>query len=151
VFQRASPASTRRSCQTLGPMRTDAVAMFEPFDLRDSCVLEARFSAVGVYVVAEAYRPGASRSSHIEVFFPRHRGFVFLDEGDMPSWLGAECFKTGHLLYNVLDGGWFDNVPPESGLLTIAGATSREWLVVTANECVSIFSDIEPLVRDITA
>ena len=132
-------------------MQTNAVPLFEPFDLRDSCVLETRFSVIGVYVVAEVHRPGASEASHVEVFFPKHRGFVLLDEGDMPSWLGAECFRTGHLVYNVLNGGWFDNVSPESGLLAIAGAACSEWLVVTANECVSVFSDVEPLVREISA
>jgi hypothetical protein len=132
-------------------MQTNAIPHFEQFDLRDSCILETRFTVVGVYVVVEAYRPGASQSSHVEVFFPQHRGFILLDEGDMPSWLGAECFRTNHLVYNILNGGWFDGVISASGLLAIASAASREWLVITANECVSVFSDVEPLVRDISA
>ena len=132
-------------------MQTDAAPLYEEFDLGDSSVVELRCSRVGVYVIVEAYRVTAPQPSRIEVFFPEHRGFVLLDEGDMPSWLGAECFRSSHLLYQVQRGGWFDNVSPECGLLAVAGATSREWLVVTANDCVSVFSDVEPLVRDLTA
>ena len=141
----------RPSCQTLGRMHTEATPLFDEYDRRDSCVLETRFSVVGVYVIVEAYRRGASQSVHVEVFFPQHRGLVLLDEGDMPSWLGAECFRTNHLVYGVINGGWFANLSSESGLLAIASATSREWLVVTANECVSVFSEVEPIVRELSA
>ena len=130
-------------------MQTDAAPLYEEFDLGDSSVVELRCSKVGVYVIVEAYRVTAPQPSRIEVFFPEHRGFVLLDEGDMPTWLGAECFRSNHLLYQVLHGGWFDKVSPECGLLAVAGATSREWLIVTANDCVSVFSDVEPLVRDL--
>lgn len=135
----------------LGFMQTTAVPLFEPFSIQSSCVLETRFSVIGLYIVVEAYRLNAKRSSHIEVYFPQHRGFVLLDEGDMPSWLSAQCFKTNHLVFEVTGGGWFDRRPPEDGLLAIACASSKEWLVVTANECVSVFSEVEPIIRDISA
>jgi hypothetical protein len=67
----------------------------------------------------------------------------------MPSWLGSECFRTKHILYNITSGGWFENSKPSDSLLQIARASCREWLVVTANECVSIFSSTEPTVSEV--
>lgn len=50
-------------------MQTTAVPLFEPFSIQSSCVLETRFSVIGLYIVVEAYRLNAKRSSHIEVYF----------------------------------------------------------------------------------
>ena len=115
-------------------MNTEATPLFRKLDRRDSCVVETRFSKLGLYIVVEAFPSPEPKSVLVEVFFPYHRGFFLLDEGDMPSWLGAECFRTGHLLYRITHGGWFSEVTSENGLLAIASASSNEWLVVTANE-----------------
>jgi hypothetical protein len=130
-------------------MNTEATPLFRKFDRRDSCVVETRFSKLGLYIVVEAFPNPEPQSVLVEVFFPYHRGFFLLDEGDMPSWLGTECFRTGHLLYRITRGGWFSEVTSQNGLLAIASASSNEWLVVTANECVSVFSEAEPLIREL--
>ena len=130
-------------------MSTSAAPLFRAFDCRDSCVVETRFSKLGLFVVVEVFPSPAPQSTLLEVFFSHPCGFLLLDEGDMPSWLGAECFRTGHVLYRVTAGGWFHAVTPENGLLAIASASCHEWLVVTANECVSVFSEAEPLVTEL--
>lgn len=131
-------------------MRPEATSLFCEYNRRDSCVLEARFSVVGLYVIAEAYQKEADQSVHLEVFFPEHSGFALFDESDMPSWLGAECFRTGHLVYRVLHGGWFDSRDQKDCFLQIASSQCNEWLIVTANECVSVFSSSEPRVRELS-
>lgn len=131
-------------------MRPEATPLFSEYDCRKSCVLEARFSVVGLYVIVEAYPKAATQSVHLEVFFPEHRGFALLDEGDMPSWLGAECFHTDHIVYHVSNGGWFSTRNPNDCFLQIASTQCSEWIVVTANECVSVFSSSEPRIRELS-
>lgn len=131
-------------------MRPEATPLFSEYDRKDSCVLEARFSVVGLYVIVEVYPKAATQSVHLEVFFPEHRGFVLLDESDMPSWLEAECFQTGHVIYRISHGGFFDSRDPGDCFLQIASAQCSEWIVVTANECVSVFSSSEPRVRELS-
>lgn len=131
-------------------MRPEATPLFSEYDRRDSCVLETRFSVVGLYVVVEVYPKAATKSVHLEIFFPQHRGFVLLDESDMPSWLAAECFRTNHVVYRISHGGWFGSLNPKDSLLQIANAQCGEWIIVTANECVSVFSSSEPRIRELS-
>ncbi|WP_345478755.1 hypothetical protein [Niveibacterium umoris] len=131
-------------------MRTEADPLFSKYDRRESCVLETRFSVVGLYVVVEAQARETAQSVHVEVFFPQHRGFLLLDESDMPSWLAAQCFRTDHLVYRVSQGGWLGNLNPDDSLLQIASAQSNEWIIVTANECVSVFSAFEPRIQELS-
>jgi hypothetical protein len=105
---------------------------------------------VGLYVVVEVYPKAATQSVYLEIFFPQNRGFVLLDESDMPSWLAAECFRTNHVVYRILHGGWFGSLNPKDSLLQIANAQCSEWIIVTANECVSVFSSSEPRIRELS-
>lgn len=130
-------------------MRPEAKPISAEYERRDSCVLEVRFSVVGLYIFVEVYPQGASKSVHVEVFFPYHSGFQLLDEGDMPAWFAGQCYRSGHVVYEVISGGWLSRASGENGL-SIASATCREWLVVTANECVSVFSPATPSIRDIS-
>jgi hypothetical protein len=130
-------------------MKTTAAPLYLTIDRRDSCVVETRFHRDGLLIIIEVFPSPESPSRLLEVSFPHDRGFVVLDEGDMPSWLTSECFRSGHILYNITSGGWFSNLNSDDSLLQIASASCREWLVVTANECVSIFSSAEPTVTEI--
>jgi hypothetical protein len=98
----------------------------------------------------EAYPKGAKTSVHLELFFASHRGFVLLDESDMPSWLKPDLVRSGHVAYEVKSGGWFDGIVEGDSFLQIASAQCREWLVVTSDECVSVFSSHEPTVRELS-
>lgn len=130
-------------------MRPEAHPISAEYERRDSCVLEVRFSVVGLYIVVEAFPLAASKSVHVEVLFPFHSGFQLLDEGDMPAWLGGQCYRNGHIVYEVTSGGWLSRASADNGL-SIASATCREWLVVTANECVSIFATAMPSIRELS-
>ena len=130
-------------------MKTTAVPLYETIDRRNSCVVEARFHRDGLLIVIEVFPIPGSPSKTLKISFPHDRGFVLLDEGDMPSWLTSECFRSEHILYSITSGGWFSNLNSNDSLLQIAGASCREWLVVTANECVSIFSSAEPTVIEV--
>ena len=131
-------------------MRPEATPLFSEYERRDSCVLETRFSVVGLYVIVEVFPNASSQSVHVEVFFPEHRGFILLDESDMPSWLGSDCFRTEHVAYHVTKGGWLSGLPRQDTVFQIASAQCKEWVVVTANECVSIFSSSEPRIRELS-
>jgi hypothetical protein len=130
-------------------MSTEAIPLFSQYNRSESCVVETRYSVVGLYVVVEVYTKAAKPPVHLEIYFRQDRGFVLLNEGDMPSWLGDECFRTNHIVYRISDGGWFGNFNPKESLLSIASAQCSEWLIVTANECVSVFSDSEPMIREL--
>jgi len=128
-------------------MNTQAAPIFEEIDRQNSCVVETKFSNLGLYITVEAFPAPKCSSTLIEIFFPHHRGFILVDEGDMPIWLAQECFRSKYFLYQVTSGGWFSNVVSGTGFLAIAADSCKEWLVVTANECVTVFSAAEPLVR----
>ena len=129
-------------------MNPSAHPFFRQFDRRDSCVIEAKFSKDGLLVVVEAFPTPEPKSIDIQIFFPSHRGFFLLDEGDMPLWPRSECFRTDHLLYQVTEGGWLSASSSENYFLPIASTQCSEWLILTANECVSVFSGAEPLVSE---
>ena len=118
------------------------------FGRRDSCVVDVRSSNLGLFIVVEVFPSEAPKSMLVQLFFSHHHGFFLLDEGDMPGWLRPEVVRSGHVFYEITGGGWMSQLEG-TGTLAIARASAREWLVVTANECVSVFSRVEPLVTEL--
>lgn len=145
-------------------MHTEATPLFSEYDRPNSDVIETRYSTVGLYIIVETYPKGAAEvlldgfrlqdvcePVYVEVFFPIPRGFVLLDESEMPSWLAADCFKTNHMIYGISKGGWFGGLAPQDTYLQISSVAEKEWLIVTSNTCVSVFSPSAPRVRELSA
>ena len=72
--------------------------------------------------------------------FSNVTGFRLLDELDLARhWLSND-FARGSYLLEVTDGGWAE----EEKRLQGYERPRREWLAVTGNACVSVFSTSEP-------
>jgi hypothetical protein len=79
------------------------------------------------------------------VFPPPVAGFRFLDETDLYRYVHSEGFPFGAHLIEVTDGGWLSEESRLQGL----ELDGREWMVVTGNGCLSVFSSEEPQCSEI--
>ncbi|MRT29776.1 hypothetical protein [Herbaspirillum sp. CAH-3] len=73
-------------------------------------------------------------------------GFRFLDGLDLHRYVHTKGFPRGTHLIEVIDGGWLS----EEKLLQDSELDAREWMVVTGNGCLSVFSSEEPQCSEIT-
>jgi hypothetical protein len=85
-----------------------------------------------------------NRNDGIELTFPQVDGFRFLDEVPLATYWIAEDFPAGYPVLEVFDGGWAKEEDKRLGY----SQQQREWIVVTAGACVSVFSKYEPEIRD---
>lgn len=76
----------------------------------------------------------------IEVRFSRVGGFRLLDELSLAEYWTGEDFPSGFPVLEVFGGGWASEEDVRLGY----AQKQREWIVVTAGTCVSIFSELEP-------
>jgi hypothetical protein len=87
-----------------------------------------------------------NRDDGIEVKFEQVDGFRFLDEVPLAEYWIDEDFPAGYPVLEVLDGGWAMEENKRLGY----EQKQREWIIVTAGACVSIFSKNEPEIIDAT-
>jgi hypothetical protein len=108
----------------------------EPYSDIESCRYED-----GAFVVVRACSLDDSRSVRgVSFKFSNVAGFRLLDELDLARyWLSNE-FARGSYLLEVTDGGWAEEETELQGY----ERPRREWLAVTGNACVSVFSTSEP-------
>jgi hypothetical protein len=85
-----------------------------------------------------------NRDDGIEVSFSRAVGFRFLDEVPLAEYWMDDDFPAGYPVLEVLDGGWAREEDRRLGYTK----AQREWIIVTAGSCVSIFSPVEPEISD---
>jgi hypothetical protein len=95
----------------------------------------------GAFVVVLACSLDESRNVEgISLTFPNVTGFRLLDELDLARYWLSNDFARGSYLLEVTDGGW----AAEETELQGYKRPRREWLAVTGNACVSVFSTSEP-------
>lgn len=85
-----------------------------------------------------------NKNSGIEVTFSQVDGFRLLDEVVLAHYWVAEDFPSGYPVLEVFDGGWAKEEYERLGYTR----QQREWIIVTAATCVSVFSTHEPEIRD---
>ncbi len=74
------------------------------------------------------------------VHFDSVVGFRVLDEGDlMEFW--TECSLSNGWLFQIFNGGWFRQETSRSGFMASANLKLQEYLLVSRNECVSVFCE----------
>jgi hypothetical protein len=85
-----------------------------------------------------------NKDDGIEITFPQIGGFRLLDEVPLAEyWIGGD-FPSGYPVLEVFDGGWATEENKRLGYTQ----QQREWIIVTAGACVSIFSESEPEIID---
>ena len=80
----------------------------------------------------------------IEVRFSEANALRYLDEADLVRYWASADFPRGHHVLEVLEGSWAWEESELQGYST----RSREWLIVTGNGCVNVFSSISPEISD---
>jgi hypothetical protein len=82
----------------------------------------------------------------LKILFDQASAFRLLDEVDLARYWVSEGFARGSHVLEVFEGGWSDEESQLQGYET----QRREWLIVTGNSCVSVFSSGEPQVEMVT-
>jgi hypothetical protein len=85
-----------------------------------------------------------NRDDGIEVAFSRVGGFRLLDEVPLSEYWIDEDFPVGYPVLEVLAGGWAEEENKRLGYTQ----QQREWIIVTAGACISVFSETEPEIVD---
>jgi hypothetical protein len=88
-----------------------------------------------------------NKGDGIEVTFSQVDGFRLLDEVSLAEYWIAEDFPSGYPVLEVFDGGWAKEEKKRLGYTQ----TQREWIIVTAGACVSVFSRHEPEICDMAS
>lgn len=85
-----------------------------------------------------------NREDGIGVSFSQIDGFRLLDEVPLAAYWIADDFPSGYPVLEVFDGGWAKEEHARLGYTE----QQREWIIVTAGACVSVFSRHEPEIRE---
>ena len=88
----------------------------------------------------------ATRIRGIEISFSEVSAFRYLDEFDLARYWTSKTFVRGNHVLEITEGGWSD----EENALQGFNSTRREWLVVTGNACMSVFSTVEPKIHELS-
>ena len=83
-----------------------------------------------------------NRQEGIEVAFPQVGGFRLLDEIPLAEYWMHSDFPFGYPVLEVFDGGWATEEEKRLGYKQ----GQREWIIITAGACVSVFSPTEPMI-----
>ena len=110
-----------------------------------SDVASLNFAAGKLEVVVACNLTSNGDVSGLKFEFPKTTGFRYLDEQDLARYWVSDSFARGFHLLEVKEDGW---LAEESQLQGIA-VPRTEWLVVTGNACVSIFSNETPRVQSV--
>jgi len=76
----------------------------------------------------------------IRITFNQVDGFRLLDEVQLAHYWVREDFPLGYPLLEVIEDGWANEEDERLGYVQ----QQREWMIVTAGACVSVFSKAEP-------
>ena len=82
------------------------------------------------------------------VHFESVEGFRVLDEGDLLEFWPTCSWSRSKWLWEVHEGGWFELESTRGGFIGEKYKDATEYLVVGANECVSVISYDHPVVAD---
>jgi hypothetical protein len=109
-----------------------------------SDVMQMRFNGAQLFILVARERAGEGRLRGLEITFTDTRAFRVIDELNLYRYTQSPGFHFGHHVLSVARGGWGSE---ESELQGIEGRyEGNEWLIVTGNLCVSVFSHADPLV-----
>jgi len=95
-------------------------------------------------------REGKFRKKYVEVFFQNFSRYRVSEEIDLASYWESKEFANGHIVYEILSGGWISHDTTGEQLWEYATACgAREWFVSTSNWSAFVLSKKEPLVREL--
>jgi len=105
-----------------------------------SDIASVRFDGRRLVVLVARERLDDRRYRGLQVTFESPTGFRFLDELDFARYWSSAGFVRGHHVLAVSAGGWAEEETQLQGY----ERDRKEWLVVTGNGCLNVFSNEAP-------
>jgi hypothetical protein len=96
-------------------------------------------------LIATSVMPSGNVSG-LQINFSSVTGFRYLDELDFARYWVSSGFPRGFHIIEVVGGGWSSEETVTQGW----DRSCREWLVVTGNGCVNVFSSKDPTSEVVT-
>lgn len=106
----------------------------------NSDIESCRYEDGALIVVLACFLDDSRNVAGVSLKFSNVTGFRLLDELDLARYWLSNDFARGSYLLEVTNGGWAEEETELQGY----ERTRREWLAVTGNACVSVFSSSEP-------
>ena len=118
----------------------------QPFDTPttvDHCsdIAEVHFIGGRLEILVASSPAGEQRFNGLRISFTKACKFRMLDEADLARYWVSPGFRRGHHVLSVDGGGWRAE---ESSLQGFQPRHGNEWLIVTGNRCISVFSPHAP-------
>jgi hypothetical protein len=96
-------------------------------------------------LIATSVMPSGDVSG-LQICFENVTGFRYLDELDLARYWASTGFPRGFHIIEVVGGGWSSEETVTQGW----DRSCREWLVITGNGCVNVFSPKDPTSEVVT-
>lgn len=88
----------------------------------------------------------------LRINFEYADGLRFLDEGDLMKYWESKAFRPPYNIFEILSGGWSNGEKLEPGILGVSSSVgTREWFIVTSNDCITVLCNTEPTCESINA
>ncbi len=115
-----------------------------------SFLYELNSSRGHLRIVLYTNRPEDHKSRYLELLFQHYSGFWVLDGSDVTNYFDNPMASSGHHLYKVTSGGWTDPETRVENMFWGCGLDGHatEWFIPTANDCITVISQDQPLVRE---
>ena len=120
---------------------TSPITKVEP----ESDIQSVKFNHRKLVVSIAKARLPSGQVTGLAVIFQNVRGFRYLDESDLARYWTSTDFSRGFHVLRVEAGGW---VTEENNLQGYT-AFNNEWLIVTGNGCLSVFTNDVPSYKDV--
>jgi len=133
----AISACPRTSTSKL-PIQAKPFGFFERFDWGADIAAVSYDGRLVIRVLRNRNEAGG-----IEITFPQVDGFRLLDEVPLAEYWTGDDFPGGYPVLEVFGGGWSQEENRRLGYTQ----QQREWIIVTAGACVSVFSKHEPKIE----
>lgn len=105
-----------------------------------SDIQSMQFDGDGLVVSIAKTRLPSGKVAGLVVTFSGVRGFRFLDEANLTRYWTSSGFARGFHVLRVEEGGW----ATEEENLEGYSLSNAEWLVVTGNACLNVFTQDAP-------
>jgi hypothetical protein len=127
-------------------MRLETKPMGTSYTWDESNISDLNWGESGLRIVVEFWsRTDPSDRRCIEYYWhgaTRHR---VLEESDLAHYWDNASYEKGHLLFQVLSGGWLSHANQENINIWFG----QEWFLYTSNWSATVISSGEPVIREL--
>ena len=132
-------------------MRLETRPVGSTYAYEESTVSDLNWGSSGLRLVVEYWnRTDSADRRFVEYYFDGAARFRLLEEIDLVNFWSRGVHASGHLLFEVLAGGWLTFDASGERLFTfLTKAGTQEWIIYTSNWSASVISSGLPRIRDL--